>query len=708
MLKLNHTNKNMKIINVTRLAAFLTLCGAMISFFACKDDEVDYPSGTEVIDIPEFIEPTTDLMGVMVSADYPAAVLSNFADGSTGAALVKRLNAPAKAIGDDTRLVVIKGSDIATVSDETIDQMLDVLLRNDFVAMETPTVEDLLTFVARVITLNDQRDQDFIDANFEFGPGVKKSTGGISSLRERYDNRLNVLQSMAATRADALIMSDLVGEIVVFSNTEYFQQENTLREFSVSTISMDGDGNESEREPMTIKLERTPYRCGRMADAAADWLNGINEQRKEAQAAATRTLATRAETPDAINKLLNCSESFTLSYPIFFRDNVNTPKWHEDCVRLTFNSWGVHNLVTKKDYYYVQEKVLLKMGPQNGDRVFCFDINDPRHTKGYYGWSLAKNYDTWQYWFGAFFTDFTTSMDLSGNGTVTVEEALPYTDNSTTYKTINIGSEAGTSEEIGATWGISMGEVPSANFGGEYLQGKSKSNYFEMSTSVVSNDITTTKNTTGTKVQWQYKATLPTFSHYVDGFYYAVHTMPTEATLNDININNEVCWSVTKPTGRYKLNITSAPYTGAMLYSETGAPPSYTHTIEKTGMPEKRSFTLLEPFRAAQVWRMYVKVDEMMDGSRPGDTAEKLENRLRTKYPECFHDVMTIFDSTPTSVQVISANIAEAKKTFDKNKDLLKLYAEDYGVQKYTIHWRCDSADITYREGYPVEIVYVR
>ena len=73
-----------------------------------------------------------------------------------------------------------------------------------------------------------------------------------------------------------------------------------------------------------------------------------------------------------------------------------------------------------------------------------------------------------------------------------------------------------------------------------------------------------------------------------------------------------------------------------------------------------------------------------------------------------FHDVMTIFDSTPTSVQVISANIAEAKKTFDKNKDLLKLYAEDYGVQKYTIHWRCDSADITYREGYPVEIVYVR
>ena len=233
----------MKIINVTRLAAFLTLCGAMICLFSCiNDDYNDAEDPYEGIDIPDYQEPTDDLMGVTVSADYPAAVLSNFADGSTGAALVKRLNAPANAIGDDTRLVVIKGSDIASVSDETIDQMLDVLLRNDFVAMETPTVEDLLTFVARVIALNDQRDQDFIDANFEFGPGVKKSTGGISYLRERYNNRLNVLQSMAATRADDYIMSDLVGEIVVFSNREYFQQENVAREFSVGTISTDGDG----------------------------------------------------------------------------------------------------------------------------------------------------------------------------------------------------------------------------------------------------------------------------------------------------------------------------------------------------------------------------------------------------------------------------------------------------------------------------------
>ena len=52
-------------------------------------------------------------------------------------------------------------------------------------------------------------------------------------------------------------------------------------------------------------------------------------------------------------------------------------KSHHDAMRVTLNSWGVHNLTTKKDYYYIQEKVLLKMGEQDGDKIFCFDINDP-------------------------------------------------------------------------------------------------------------------------------------------------------------------------------------------------------------------------------------------------------------------------------------------------------------------------------------------
>jgi hypothetical protein len=48
---------------------------------------------------------------------------------------------------------------------------------------------------------------------------------------------------------------------------------------------------------------------------------------------------------------------------------------------------------------------------------------------------------------------------------------------------------------------------------------------------------------------------------------------------------------------------------------------------------------------------------------------------------------------------------AFTKKTFDKNKDLLQMYAEDYGVKKFTINWRCDSQDISYREGYVVTLL---
>ncbi len=704
----------MKTLKFTRTAAFLTLFGAMLCLSSCDDDEVNLSNDIDIIDIPEFIEPTTDLMSVKVSADYPAAVLSDFAAGTTGAALVNRLTAPTKTINDDTRLVLIKGSEMASVSDEIIDQMLEVLLHNDFVAMETPTVEDLLTFVARVIYLHDQRDQDFIDANFDFGPGVERTANRASAMRERYNNRLNVMQNVAATRADSDIMDDVIGEIVVFSNREYFQQNTGSNTILINTISTDKDGNVGNPKPVNVRLERTPYRCGRMADAAADWLNGIDEQRKEFQAAATRTLTTRADEPDAINKLLNCSESFTLSTPVFFNDRYHTFKVHEDAVRITFNSWGVHNLSKKKDYYYIQEKVLVKMGEKDGDKIFCFDINDPKQTEGAMGWYPAIDYYvngvSMNSWFGAFFTRYVTSMDLSGNGTISLEEALPYTDNSTTYNTVNIGSETGTSEEIGITWGVNISESPGLNVGGEYLQGKSSSNYFEMSTSVVSNDITVTKNTTDNKVTWAYKATLPAFKTYkgTDGREHISHTMPTQSTLNDINMNNEICWSVADPSGPYAFNYTTEIFTGSLLFSSEAAlglgELRYFNYLDEVSAGGQYSNTLLEPFRASQLWRMYVKVDEMMDGGRVGKAAANIEDRLRSKFSKNFHDEMTVFDSTPTSVQVITANIQAAKTVFDNNLDLLQQFAEEEDVKKYTIHWRCDSQDITYRGGYVVEL----
>ena len=278
---------------------------------------------------------------------------------------------------------------------------------------------------------------------------------------------------------------------------------------------------------------------------------------------------------------------------------------------------------------------------------------------------------------------------------------------------MNIGSETGTSEEIGITWGVNISESPGVNVGGEYLQGKSKSNYFEMSTSVVSNDITVTKNTTDHKVTWAYKATLPTFKPYkgTDGKEHISHSMPTESTLNDINMDNEICWSVENPSGQYSLNYFTEIFTGSLLYSSEAAlglgDLKYFNTLEEISAGGHYSNDLLEPFRASQLWRMYVKVNEMMDGGRVGKAAANIEDRLRSKFSKNFHDEMTVFDRTPTSVQVITANIQAAKTVFDNNLDLLQQFAEEEDVKKYTIHWRCDSQDITFRGGYPVEIEYV-
>lgn len=69
-----------------------------------------------------------------------------------------------------------------------------------------------------------------------------------------------------------------------------------------------------------------------------------------------------------------------------------------------------------------------------------------------------------------------------------------------------------------------------------------------------------------------------------------------------------------------------------------------------------------------------------------------------------FEPVNVKMDRTPTSVQVISANIKAAKEVFDSNKFLLQQFAEEQGVKKYTIHWVSNDKNIEYNGGYSVEI----
>ena len=571
--------------------------------------------------------------------------------------------------------------------------------RGGFLAIETPTGNDLLLCLARLIGIQSARQQSYIEDNYIFEGDVAPDVASAHSAR--YDARLSTVQDIA-TKAGNGGPEDVMAELIIVSNTEYFLQEPLETDVQVNRDLVDDDMNIGGTEQEGIRVERTPYVCGILADEAADWLNGIDERHQKTKAL-SRQLATKAGA-ESLNELMDASETFTLVGPIYHTYWDHSLGWRQNSVKHTFRSWGVHNMKTNKDYYYIQQEILIRMGPSKSSNGSEIKIYFPREEDT---WITATNYGNYNRWYGSFFSRFITSMDLSGNGTINLEEAMPYTDNSTGYKTVNIGSEQSTTETLGISWSETIGIDPGVSFGGEYSLGTTNGTYFEVSTTHVDNDISVSKNTDGTKVTWTYTGAKPSFREVdTGGSIYYQHTTAPKALVNDIDLDNQMVWSVSNPSGPYTVNVTSHPYVAALLYyfypGDYKGTPNHAYYETYTYEKNKFSHTLLEPFRTTQTWRMYVSIDEMKNGGPAGEAASKVESRLRSKF-SCFRDEFTLCDHTATSVQVINANILAAKEIFKNNLDILQQFADEQDVKRYTIHWRTDNSKIRLREGFTVE-----
>ena len=125
------------------LAAIIT-CGASV-FTACTIDRADNPSSDPTPPtIPS--EPTTDQLEVMVTADLPMAVLSDFAENSMGGALVKRVSKTTSDIEDNTKFVLFKGNDITSISNEQWLKICRVYLNGGYIGIERATNIEMLAF----------------------------------------------------------------------------------------------------------------------------------------------------------------------------------------------------------------------------------------------------------------------------------------------------------------------------------------------------------------------------------------------------------------------------------------------------------------------------------------------------------------------------------------------------------------------------------
>lgn len=682
------------------LGAMLTPC-ITLTLSSCTDKD-DNPATPEknysVITLDDTV-PTDDQMGVRVTADVPTAVLSTFEAGSTGAAFVSRLPQTTGVIDSQTKMVLIKGSDFGpegSMDAERMKPVTQLYLHGGYIALERPTYTQVTYFLARMLQAVVYIKSEETETLFDVTPEAAARSAEQSPAVVRLQSRMENMKRMAQTRAGADYYSDHPDEVmyemvILKGDHEYFMQEPFEEETVAYVHHGDSEGNVTEPEAVVSTTKRTAAISGQMADAAAQWLNDTEAERT----AAARRAPTRASGSSAINELMDASETFTYSGAICYTHPSKRSVRYENRVLMKVSSWGIHNMESNKDYYYLKQNVTLRMGEIDGNKIYHSSNRSDE-------WFYAE--DGYKYWFGAFLSQYDTSMELTGDGSITLEASAPNTDNNSASKSITTGTSHSTSQTNGISCGLNAGMATSGPSGGfslgySHTWGTTDGTSFSVGTSQTNKELAVKKNTTGAKASWTYTGTLPKI-YWEKRIPY--HEIPADILVNDCDVAEEICWSVDNPSGQYTVNISSTPQTAALwkkddtgnsyyIYDSNGA-ATYTHQ-------------LLEPNRAMQTWRMYVTIDNwefLPDAS----ATDKLESEIANHFPDIYASEISIADKTATSLNSITHVVNSSKQILKNDYDILQGFAKSLGIKQYTINWRCDDTNITTREGFTVNAAH--
>lgn len=659
-----------------------------------------------------WVEPTTDQLGVRVTVDVPAVSLSQFTDKSVGTALIKRLPKVNSAIADDTEFVLIKGSDISSLSDAVTAQVANVLAIGGYVAIERPTDQQLDDFLDKIEEAIAAVVKSYTDDLFELTPEQTEATVNASMAGRMSIRRVALASSMRATSADKAC-----AELIIFGPEDTYFEEPLDDHVKVTSYCTDTDGNTMEEEKTeTIEIgEVTEYHYGLIADGAAQWVNDTEAQHEDEDAwyqvdGSSRRVSRRASGMTAINDIMDATETFTKSSQVYFRPynfsinkNKNEVIW-QDRVMTTLRTWGVHH--GDYDFYYVNQNVLLGLGKSDG--------LDPFFTRYFAPQDWLEEIDkdgnkTGNRWYGNFLTQYETSMDLQGvdsksTGTIVCMAATPETANQVTTQSVNArdfhSSTSSTTHSVMTTVGwISGGFGGNVKYDYTKTKGVTDGNSFSMTNSKSIKDLDVVKNTAGTKVTWTYNGKRPKTS----GPGNVIHESPADILVNDANLVNDACWSVQNPTGQFSVNVGSIPTTGVLKLNGKGEAKVYE---TKTTFDNIWNVPLVQPCRSIQKWRMLVRVLEWKDGPMSGimsGAQSDFQQMLMNKFPDIFQSTFEIGELTPESVKNATAYILYSQQVFEVYKDILQGIAKSFGIKKFRITWSSDK-NLETKQGYEVTV----
>lgn len=660
--------------------SILTAAVMTVGVTACSDDLTidENVNNAEMSDNQFFkgdkpADPTSDVMSVSVKADVPTAVLSNFDENSMGAALARRMPSTSTSVSSDTRLILVKGSDIATHS-SNMKKWATTYLSGGSIAIENPTGKQLETLanamerqLAAAKTAQLTADGDI--AIKSHGQHHNDNTYEGDLLKVRVQN-VKALASKGSGVNDT--ENGKVAELVIFGPDGYYMYSANDNE---GTTSTDQDGNVKN---MSVKESQQPtsYTSGLKADGAAMWLSD-NAERPLIK---MRRVKSNSSGVAGINELMNCSDQFTVEGALYTHDWENSSVMRQGTFTTTYRIWGVndHSNNANTDYYYVKQNSTLRIGGQrySGGMTYYDTFYWGKYEPRWY--FQASNFeDGDNLYYGSWLDEYKTYMDLAGAGNIVVEYALPGTDNNSGSQSIAIGTSQSASLSIGGTFSAS----PGASLTGGWAEGSS----FTMTTTTTAKELKVVKNTDGTKVTWSYQNSQKPKLYSKSGK--ICHSIVPDAVTNDVDVENQVCWSVKNPSGRYTINVFNLR---TMAYLTKTKDDGKRWTNHASWLEDTDNYTLLEPNRAEQTWHFDVTPSTLGQEGHNGDK-QKLAEALMTQFPEAFQTLTVVADRTIDSENAIQKVVEYAKQLInDKNGGrTMREYALDLGCSNYVIRWYC-------------------
>lgn len=686
------------------LAAILTF-GASV-FTACSDDDVNNsPSGPTRSTITP--EPTTDQLEVMVTADMPMAVLSNFDENSMGGALVKRVSKTTSDIEDNTKFVLFKGNDITSISNEQWLKIFRVYLNGGYIGIERATNIEMLAFAVVMgfgigMVQNEMLEENGVEiTNRTSSPTETRSV--TSELQRRIGNARALTRAAAnddAANDDVEDELDEIGfEMFIMSMDKAFSQVPCNAEEAASVTFTDEEGNETITETKVQHLLNA-YHYGLLADGAAAFLN--QEEKDKAEAAAETRALTRGGAEQAMNDVLNCSDEFVIRHSLAAIDPMGKIVRRENMGTTTIRSWSVHDFGSHQDFYYIDEKVVVRMGGKNSDynktlywgpyssdewfdnRFFGVEGDTENNNVGYGERSYTNYYGSW-------LSQIKHSLDLKGNGDIILESSLPATDNSSRSASITVGTSDATSETSGWNVGFSGGyNNASFSFGYSSSTSITHTNSFSKTIGETSNSLKVMRNTTGTQVTFDYQEGI-----MIDWIWDPLqHDVAPDILTNDCEVNNMACWRVKNPSDSYQLELSTRHETKCLT---VGIFDNHKHgnrwTYAKTW---NHSYELKQPCRYMGTWNCEIITKGA--NRQPNATKEFREFLQESVLETPFKARFNVAERAKGELDVVRnliTNISNQIKEGTRKRRSIDNVARDLGIESFTITWYSDDPDET-------------